>query len=700
MDRNEQAREAADRLATLLSDQRGTEAILALQRLLRVSQAEAPPERRDDCPPYDPPAPGQAAPRLGVWEVIGTLAGPGLRRLPDQPVWETCVWSADGNIPGKGGARRVVLVGESVARGYLMDPVYNPAVSLRRCLETIGSPHTYQCVDLAKTSVALPELRQIVRQVPSLDPDVLVVFAGNNWSTASWDVPHTDYPHDLPEILRSEGYPGVREALVRRFVLPRVEALLCELVRLRDRRGVRLVFVLPEFNLRGWSALGAGVAEIDVPMLPGQNLVRWYTAKSRALRALADADWAVVRRAATEMAELDGGLSPVPGHLLGRALEAQGDTPGARRAYERSRDSVHGLPVKHLPRMSRLLQDTVRAFCRDHGVDCVDLSRLLESCDTPELPDPRHFLDYCHLSRSGIDLAMGEVARLITGAVEAPKLAADDPWVDAVGLLMAAAYNAFSDQPPESVTQYLRRAVDTDPRIRELMITMAGLLDRPGGPLWSGTGFADLIREPNAAVVLERLGDYRPDRSRLWSLRRAMAQLLGPDALPSPRPAAAAELLDIATTTLGFGAVPNFTPSRCYLQANTMGTRITAVLAQPRDRVLRLIHRRREGEPGSVLVRVNGTQMASFASAPRWSTTELLVPASALRAGLNLIDVVWPGPAVTWETRIAQDADALARGEHPYVLPVFGELFSARLLEVPDGTVLSPSTADSAGSGG
>ena len=722
------ARQAADTLARLLADQRGTETVLALQRFGAAAANRTPGPSMPSRPSMPSgPAAGRRPRFIGVWEIVDTPAGPGLRRRSKTPLWESSVWSAEGDVPGKGDARRVIVLGESVARGYLLDPVFTPTAALRHYLDARAGAGSYQCVDLAQVSIRLPALRLMVRNSRHLDPDVLVVFAGNNWTTTSDDVPRTDYPADIAEVLRRHGYAGLRDALLKDFVLPQAAELLQELVRLRDEAGVQPVFVLPEFNLSGWSALGAGVAEIDVPMLPDVALMRWYEARAEAVAALAATDWPRVRALAEQMAELDQGTSPVPGFLLGRALEAAGEPTAAREAYERARDSVHSLPVKHLPRISRAVQDFIRDFCRSNEITLVDLTKELG----PEgLPDPRHFLDYCHMSLSGITIAMAKTAEVITGggaitaadavgaaagaaagagagakagadaaataAGSAPALAAvldaDIPgpevgaWPEAVSLVLAGTYNSFSGQPAESVAAYLRRALEVCPEVKDLMIALGRLLDRPGGPLWSGADFAQVISEPNAAGSFERLGEYRPDKSRLWTLREAMAQVLGPEhvALTGSTGATGSaggrrELLDIATTLLGVGAVPNFTEPRCYLQANTAATRITFALDTPADSLLRLTHRRREGGPQAAVVLVNGVESGRFEAVRGWKATEIAVPASALRPGANLVEIGWPGPAVGWETRIAEDTAALARGEQPYVLPIFGELFSVTI---------------------
>lgn len=674
----QEQRQTADRLARLLGDQRGAETLVELQRLSRPRAGEGA---------AGPGQPQARRPRsAGIWEIVDTPGGAGLRRRPKVPLWESCVWSADEEVPGKGDARRVLLTGESTARGYLLDPVFNPAIALRHFLGEAPGGVQYQCVDLAQTSIRLPQLRRLIAAAPQLDTDVLVVFAGNNWTTEPDDLPVADYPASLPAVLREHGYPGLRRAIQEEFVLPGVRGLFEDLERLRDQTGIQPVVVVPEFNLTGWSPLGD--KEMDVPMLPEAALARWYELRSAAVDAAGRGDWGPAAAAALEMAELDQGTSPVPGFLLGQALSAAGESGAAREAYERSRDSTWCLCIRSLPRVPTAVQEMMREFGRRTGMGCVDLPRLLAGPGAPALPDPAHFLDYCHLSASGITIAMAAVADAVTGGQgqrHRPDLPAPlaDEWTQAVSLLLAAAYNSFCGQPAQVVTGYLRRAVAACPRIRELMSSLGELLDRPGGPLWSGPCFADVAREPNMAAVLLRLGEYRPDKSRLWSLREGLAEV-AMIAMTEPSGVAAGdapgqwrELLDISTTQLGIGNVPNYTKPRCYLQANTQVTRIKLVLAAPADAVLRLTHRCREsGGCGPAAVRFNGELVGTLGSAPGWRVTELPVPRVATWAGLNLIEVSWPGPAVSYRSRIDADADALARGEHPYVLPIFGELFS------------------------
>ncbi|WP_229402867.1 hypothetical protein [Micromonospora okii] len=597
---------------------------------------------------------------------------------------ELSVWADVDEVPGKGDAARVVLVGESTARGYLLDPVTNPTRALQRHLDTVAD-RRFQCLDLARTSIDLPDLHRLVRASGHLDADHLVVLAGNNWTTWAYELSGLGDATRLADGLRRDGYPGLRRALFDEVLNPRIGAFLDELLRLRDRTGVQPLLVIPEFNLTGWSPVG-GSRYVDVPTLRPDELRRWYDLRARAVAALAAQRWTAVQGAAREMVALDGGLSPVPGYLLGRALLAAGDAAAARQAFEQSRDSLCGLMVKYLPRTPRMIQEQLVTFCREHDVPSVDLRVTLARADQPELPDEQCFLDYCHLSDVGVERAMAEVAGRLTGRTVVP--GATDPtvgaWQRAVSLVLAATYNAFCGQPAETVRPYLHRAVEADPDIVDLLASLARLLSRPG-PMWSSLDLPRLAREPSAAVMFERLGEYRPDQSRLWFLRQCLAELLAEPAESAVEVAEAAppsevELLDIATTPLGGGAVLNYTDPRCYLQANVPTTELPLGLPRPAAGCLRLVHRCREAGPEPAVVTVNGTPVGRLVAGRQWRTTELAVGADVTRVGLNTVRVGWPVPTTSLSDRIDSDVAALARGAAPYVLPVFGELYSVRFV--------------------
>ena len=83
--------------------------------------------------------------------------------------------------------KRLCLLGESTAAGYLLAPDLTPAKVLRRRLGD-----RWDVVDLARTNERLESLVDTAEAALQLDPDRLVVFTGNNWNlleTPGWS-PH------------------------------------------------------------------------------------------------------------------------------------------------------------------------------------------------------------------------------------------------------------------------------------------------------------------------------------------------------------------------------------------------------------------------------------------------------------------------------------------------------------------------------
>src|SRR5262249_46458744 len=94
------------------------------------------------------------ADRVGIWERKKNTSY--FARRPDKRnEWHS--WAAVGRIERKGPARRVVLLGESVARGYLYDPQFNVAKALALILESKLGKGAIEILDLARTDLKFAE---------------------------------------------------------------------------------------------------------------------------------------------------------------------------------------------------------------------------------------------------------------------------------------------------------------------------------------------------------------------------------------------------------------------------------------------------------------------------------------------------------------------------------------------------------------
>jgi hypothetical protein len=661
MNRHDDLTAAVGRLADLLSSERGAEILAEMQRISAVSQ------RRSGRPQRRPSAEPVAS--VGPWQLMRTDEGVALQaaRVTDD-------WAAVREVPPPGSARRVVLLGESSARGYLLDPAYPPAVALQAMLDT-ASPGGYQCVDLARTGADLRTLTSVADALPALRPDVVVLYAGNNWVLPAYSPARLG---TLGRALAGGGWPALRESFWTQVVQPGVRRFLTHLQRVTTDCGGRLVVAVPEVNLLGWHPAEA----TSVPRLGRAALEAWREAMQLGRAALAEHRWSAAGDAARQAISLDAGTSPASLHLAGTAAWAGREQAEARSLLERSRDAACGTLLSNTPGVTTAIQQLLVSFCDTHDLSRVDLRDVLADASTPAVPDPAMFLDYCHLSADGIDRLAAALAEAIhPGAgAHAGMMAGAGAEARALSHLLAACHAAYCDQPAQFVRDQLERAVKADEAITEVGDALMDLLDG-SGPNWAQPAMGTLRRTAQGARYFDTMLTRSAEELGMWTLRDELGRLLDrtpagpnpPDLVLSISPGAVRPVL----------RPPNHTPLRAYHQATSWRTRLGFTCSGATGGQLSLTGRTPAAEPATVTL--NGSVLGRPTFGPRWMTHHVTVPAGTIRAGVNWIDIEWPMPSVEVAAADAADASALCRGEYPFGLTVFADLFTVRWHEA--GTV-------------
>jgi len=667
----EEMRTEANRLAALLADVRGAEILAGLQQLaaaVRDPQALLP---GGGCGAAGlPGGPGDVA----LWHAERVPGGTELRRrnLDGQlgcggiNPW---YWSDFDYVPPPHGARRVVLIGESVARGWAYDPMISPFLVLSRQLDKLA-PGRFQCVDLAQSGATAEDLIGLIRQLPALEPDVVVVFAGNNWACLP-EAPTLDFMADSVSAVRDGGYPQLRRCFLDSVIMPRAQKVRNELLRLHAACGTQIVVVLPEFNLWGW----VPPAGIDLPVISADGFATWHQLRAGAERARGQGRWPEVLTAAGQMAALDGGTSPVPGQLIGQAGVALGDGAAARAGLEASRDALTGLGITDTPRTTSGIRELLAAFARDHGFALVDMGAAVASAEVPQLPDPRYFFDYCHLTDEGMELVMSRVAEVVAGVPAQTARAGPgvEPPLRAFMHVVSAAHGAYHGQGTGYVRTHLRLAVAACPDMPAAMTWLLDVLEG-AGPFWARPAIEHLAGLGPGSALLSPVLLSQSMPPELWALRACLAEELSRVVVDAP---AAADLL-VAPTREGFRPA-NWSKPRAFYQATAHRSVFCFAARGPADAALHLRYRMPGPARSAAAVTVNGTDIGTIPPSPRWATASLGCPAAVIRPGVNELSISWPVPQVVDGDRQARDVSAMTRGELPYVLPVYGELFEASL---------------------
>ncbi|HYX26498.1 MAG TPA: hypothetical protein VFC23_20250 [Thermoanaerobaculia bacterium] len=604
---------------------------------------------------------------------------------------------------------RVALFGESVAAGYLYAPRLTPAGVLETQLRTAGGGGNFEVIDLARTNETLASLAETVRTSLQVNPDVLVIFAGNNWNLletpeVSPYAPPVAARREYAATLRAEGIAGpVRVAAER--LRQRAEATLELVALIAGAVRIPVVLVLPEVSLADWETRQPPV------WLPGEGTARWHDLYGEAVGALGRGDFAAALDAARAMQELDGGHCATTWRLLARAWMGWGDLEAAREAALAEVDAAAYATQAFLgaPQATTAARALLRDAARRHGFAAVDLRQVFREHTGESLPGRRLFLDYCHLTAEGVHVAMAAVAAEVlnlSGMMEGevdwrgllpalPPLAIA-PEAEATARLGAAIHTAHRLLPVAAkrplLEHWLEAALAASPGVEAAMLDLAEIRCAPGpavltaaqqrnfaspyrlllqhGLRWDYLD-ADLLEAIQA--VLERRG--RPARERILRLllrhhgvRGAGTDLTQPPYLWEPLERFYPEVMrfaDLAERATFRSPWP--ASSFCLVCDGESDVEIEPTLRLPAVAGARA---------GQVVIAVNGEKAGEMDATERWRRATLRIDRRLLRPGLNRLTLRWPAPREDGEAALQAAAGRLERGLAADLHPVLGEIFS------------------------
>jgi hypothetical protein len=431
------------------------------------------------------------------------------------------------------------------------------------------------------------------------------------------------------------------------------------------RSAPRAVIVLPEFNLVEWEPDGAWSTGI----LPRGQDAEWHRHLGQARSATERQAWELALTECDQLARIDGGTSQLPDRIRGTAQLALGDYDGARRSWEASRDAVTGQLLMHTPRITAHVQSALAAFAAARGHPVVDLRHELAM--TPSgLPDPRFFLDYCHLSAEGLAVTARATAERITGP-GGPASAGElvPARLDALSHLLAACHNAWHGQPAATLSRHVSTAIRLGGRTEA--VALAKLLASPA-PSWMLPEFAQLCGFPQAERYLS------PNTSRSWeTLARGPLPAVLADQLDAASDVAVdGPPLDLLTGRRDDVGDLTLAPRHAFHRSSSPvfestftggeagGIRLVVQYRTPQARAA--------GQPGRLTV--NGKAVAPVPPcSASWRTIEVTVPAEPVMTAR----IHWPAAEQDQLRSRAAVAEALRSGRPRELLPIRGEIFRA-----------------------
>lgn len=642
-----------------------------------------------------------ASNRIGIWErqeVDGVTSF--VRAMDTADDWFS--WANVQRIEPKGAKPRVVLMGESVAKGYLYHPEFTPTMALRTIFKAHFGADEIEVIDLSRTGLAF-EVRELAIAALALEPDVAIVFSGNNLRTAKPDVLFAD----LDAVVREQGLAGFRRLTEDALAL-RVDELVADIASCYSQAKVPLIWMIPEFNLKDWRT-----PSTNAPHLPGDGNSEWLSLLDQAHAALRRRDLPKATELASELTQLDQGVCVAGWYILAECSRLSNDLQAENAHLESARDAVHWYASGSPPATTSRIQQTLRTSASREGNEVLDVPELFREYLNGGIPGRQLFLDYCHMTAEGIRVAMAAAAsrviRLLGGRLPAGKSgdSADVPWralihqeaapspeVQAEAAFLAAVHNAHWWQPSEVVRHHCEEAIRLAPYIAQVMKEFIDSQTRRTPMLMSSA------TERIAGLSLHQLRPYLL-RLKLRQLDRPLIEEFGRIlATVGMETASSTNRLRCHEHSVSQGPIDLLDYYYCssalppqevmgalrrrdesvvaresrYFKAYWRESRFLFIAEAGCCVRLRLACRFPNLPEGTLAISVNGAEAAELVGHSHWQNWDIDVPGEIVLDGVNEVSLRWPLPAFPGTVALAEIASDLADQIFPEFYCIFGEI--------------------------
>lgn len=631
-----------------------------------------------------------------------------VRRVETMPEWN--YWADVPRIEAKSEKLRVLLIGESVARGYIYDPVFNPAIALQMILESQFGEGQVEVIDLARTNLGF-QIREVAINALQMEPDVAIIFAGNNWYISE---PLPSEVAEIDEAIAKQGMGGAKRAIEAQIDRT-ARRVVNELAEAYASKGVPLIWMIPEFNLRDWHD-----PITNAPYLAGSFNKQWLELLAAARNALNENDLTRAAEFAEAMIEIDQGVCVAGFYLLAECSRRTNDLDGERKYLEAARDATSwDLSKTTVPRPYSAMQHAVREETSKLDIQLIDLPALFKEYLKGGIPDRRLFLDYCHVTTEGIQVAMGAAAACVLKAVkgvERPWYALFDERVapsaetESEASFLAAITNAHCSQPYELVHYFAARALQYSKHVSQWMLDYIELQTQSTVPMRMSATEDQMWKEGSPLMRnLLRLNKKRLDRLLLKVVINALEEA-GIDARERVERSwleqhsvthDAVDLLDYYYCSAADQSQelvwlhrtdPRFRPDAEYYRAYWPESRFIFVGEAGCPVHLSLTCRLPKPTPAetSIKLRLNGKPQVEIDGGSEWSAWDIDLPGAAVQDGLNEIALSWPMPQFESSKALEKARLNLVERKFPDYFPVFGEIHSFTASDGRHVTTSSP----------
>ncbi|HBI74094.1 MAG TPA: hypothetical protein DDY59_13045 [Lachnospiraceae bacterium] len=603
--------------------------------------------------------------------------------------------------------KRVCVIGESVAAGMFFTPHISPTKTLSEYLE-LHSEGMWDVIDLTRNSMNAGALLETCRAALQINPDYIVVIAGNNWYT---DI---TIEHSGP-ISRRRMYVNALDkgnicAIIQQYKEKSVEfakEILRQIDGISSEVQTQFLFVLPAVNYKDWER------RYPLHWLDNKKTSKWYEKFKLAVHAIENKDYESGLKLGVEMIQIDGGTNATSSRIVANCLMKLGRNEEAY-AYcaAESDNSLLFDEITSFPGMSSLVRKEIKREEKSFKhIFFFDMEEIFQKFSGEKVVGSPFFVDYCHLSPEGYKISMAPIAGYITNCdVQIKNIDDDNHTVGSFYLATAyfciALYNTHLNRPVinnfnmKKYVSLFQKAVDcceTVLDIMELYIKARGCQFGTGFALSkSGQKLSDMLNSPLDLPITQQApgvdafaitciceiltANGRKGKKLLEEYQRAYINLLdkGVD-LINPQYMEWINSHTMAAIDSENGTWRNMPYHKSWWPWSYFTLASDTLNDLEMEIVLRLPTSFTAKEKKRVSVVINNKVIKNIFVIDKWTMHKVTISAGCLSKGFNRVSLEWPELEQNEEKAISDLKDRYVKGRNVEFYPIFGEIFSMRV---------------------
>lgn len=363
--------------------------------------------------------------------------------------------------PKDNATRRIVFVGESVARGFFFDRSYSCSKVLNTILNSSGNGNTFEVVDLSQSSIRMDALIDVYQSSFALNPDFIVVFAGNNWTDPGSTLVDSDYREISSAKDPVDQFRITRSILEEKLNIAVKHAMdvINECSRIHK---VPVIFIIPEFNAHGWQLLNG---QDTIVLWPDTNINEINSLLKEGADSLCHSNLSQLNAIADKLIELTP--SHPTAYFWKYLYYRYQEQPDVAWQYATMGRDVGIVRAHFMPGIFSVTKESILNYPHGNNVTILTLPGIL-GIDVSDPSSAEMFMDYCHLSFEGIVRAMTTIGSVIMDCFKIRNGPSGNLFADAdrtelaKAHFCAAVHNAHYGPQLHALGYYCRKAVEYD----------------------------------------------------------------------------------------------------------------------------------------------------------------------------------------------------------------------------------------------